>query len=246
MAVANQKLGNYYYTRDPDKAIVHFNKAYQNMSAIGDVNNAIFCLQNIAFTYEEQKRDLANAEKYAQMAIDERKERKDTLQLANMLKYIGYIQGKAGKYAEAKENVKKGIELFSAKRYHQGVAVCYYDFGKVYEYESKLDSALYYFNESKKIWTDLKEQEKRIFNVNNALMHVYTLKDNLAEASKLYRENLAIMGKEYIYWNDKLNFYKSSAALLAKQKDTKQSESYNTQYMHTKDSLTKAGIWIAE
>lgn len=245
-AVANQKLGQYYYTRNPDKAIEHFLKAYPLMLQLGDYNNAIFCLQNIGFTYEEKKNDLANAEKYIALTITARKDRKDTLQLANMYKYLGYLQGKAGKYAEAKENVNMGIALFSSKHYHQGVAVCYYDMGKVYEYEKRADSALYYYQKSKDIWLELGNDNKRLFNVNNALMNVNILKGNLGTAAKLFSENEEIMKKEFIYWSDKLNYYKYSADLFTKKNNRKQADQFGTQYLHTRDSLQRAGVWLNE
>lgn len=246
IAKINQELGQYYYTRNPDKCIEHLKKAYTALVEIKDVNNAIFCLQNIAFTYEEKKNDLTNAELYTQQAIQERKGIKDTLQLANMYKYLGYLQGKAGKFTIAKESVRTGITLFVSKKYEQGVAVCYYDMGKVYEYEQKFDSSIFYFAKSRKIWEELGNQGKRIFNVNNALMHVYSLSGNTTEAGKIFTQNKTILAKEFIYWSDKLDFYKYSAELFNKQQDKIQSAIYNAEYNNTKDSLVKAGIQVVD
>lgn len=242
----NQELGQYYYTRNADKAIEHFKKAYTLLTEIKDVNNAIFCLQNIAFSYEEKKHDLVNAQFYAERAIEERKGIKDTLQLANMYKYLGYLQGKAGKYAEAKESIHTGIDLFNSKKYVQGMAVCYFDMGKVYGYQQQYDSAVYYFRLSIGIWKDLGNQQARLFNVNNSLLHLYNINARMAEAVQVFADNKAILKKEFIYWSDKLDFYKYSAEYFTAKQDRLLSDVFKSEYNKTKDSLVKAGIQVIE
>ena len=70
-----------------------------------------------------------------------RRDKNDTSNQANLLKYLGYLNDRLGHFHLGKIQVAKAIELFTSKNIEYGVAVSWFDLSKVYEFENKIDSA---------------------------------------------------------------------------------------------------------
>jgi hypothetical protein len=83
LAVIYERISTYYYTRDADKSIDYRNKSAENYLLAKDKPRATMSRQNIAFIYDEQKNDPAQALKYVAEAVKSWEELNDTIQLAN-------------------------------------------------------------------------------------------------------------------------------------------------------------------
>jgi len=239
----NQDLGNHYFTTDADECIKHLQKAHSQFTSSGNKKEATTCLQNIAFAYEEQKHDYDNAMKFTKRAITARAEMKDTLQLANMLKYQCFLYGKQHNFAEGKKSADKAMQLYGAKNYKPGLAVTWRDLAILYEEEHNYDSSIAWMKKSLEIWESPEEKagaDSRIFGISSDLIRIYAkagqpedaefmvYKNEQADASKMNNVEL-------------LKFYKESKDFYSKNKDKEKAKLYREKYNEQREKMTADG-----
>ncbi len=70
---------------------------------------------NIAGLYEEQLQQIDSALIYSYASLQDWKQLNDTLQVANLKKYIGYLEGLNGNYNLGSQQIKEAILLFQSK-----------------------------------------------------------------------------------------------------------------------------------
>jgi hypothetical protein len=102
-AVICEKLGFSLYQTKPDSSIYYLKKAsdyYKNI----DAKRSILCLQNMAFIYDEQLSNFKEASTIAQECVGLWKDIDSQVDAANMLKYLGYLNGLLGNFNAAKKN----------------------------------------------------------------------------------------------------------------------------------------------
>src|SRR5690606_24285011 len=93
-AVIHEKLGIYHFSRDAAKSIEHYNRAFKFYTELGKHKKAAFCSNNIAFVFDEGMHDDKQALEAGQKALQLWQQQGDTMQQANMYKYIGLLQGR--------------------------------------------------------------------------------------------------------------------------------------------------------
>jgi len=240
-AAVNDQLGAYYYTRNADKSIAYFQKARKCYLVVDNKKRAALCLHNIAFAYQEQKKNIPEALKYTQLAIKEQTALKDTLSQANMYKFLGMLQGKMHHYPEAKKSIGRSIMLFSLKSYSRGIAVAMRDLAMVYSDEHKMDSCIMNLLKAKEIWKGYTDT-LRIFNLNNSLLDAYLLSNNPAKARDMILENREILTQKQVYFKDKLDFYQSANKFFNKNKENNMADAFARDYKILSDSLVREGI----
>lgn len=240
-AAANNAAGGIYYSRDADKAIMHLQKARDQYTSLNNKKMAAYCMQNIAFAYEEQKNNVPTALDYTRKALQLRAELKDTMEQANMYKYQAYLLGILQNFTAAKKSAWQAIALYKAKNFGMGVAVSYRDLATVYEEERKTDSCIYYYLKAKATWKEANGEISRIYGWNNDLLRIYTAGNKLPEAGEIFAENEAIDATGF-YYTDKLNFYKVSNMYFAKSHDDKMATKYMVKANNMIDSLRQKGI----
>lgn len=246
-AVVSQVMGNHYYNSDPDECIQSLNKAYRLFTAAGNKKEATTCLQNIAFAYDEQKKDVPNAMKYTRRAINARREMGDTLGLANMLKYVALLYGKEKDYKKGKMYARQAVDLFNSKNYLSGVAVSYRDLAIVFEGEGEFDSSIAYMLKSKGIWTTVEKDAQvapfRIYGNNTDLIRINTKAKYMDDAEALVHENEA-MDAEKFHYTAVLNFYKEARDFYSRSKDKDNAKAYKEKYSDLRSKLKDEGIKV--
>ena len=245
-AAITENLGYYYYTQAPDKSIRYAEKAYTLFITTGNNTRAAQCLHNIAFAYDEQKHNIPEAAKYAKLAIQARTALNDTLSMANMYKYLGYLQGKMHDFPVAEKNIKEAIRLFTLKKYMAGAAVSYHNLALVYEEEHKPDSCIANILFAKKIWIAENNDTNRLFDANNILLRVYTAENRLTEAEQAFHDNESMMNGTAMQNMTRsayelLDYYKISQAFFSKKNDDKMVKEYVAKYATLKESMEKEG-----
>ncbi len=249
-AVINEGMGFCYYLKDADKCIKYYLAAYDLFNEAGIKMRSAQCLHNIAFAYEEQKSNTPEALKYTKLAIQARTELKDTLSMANMLKYAGYLEGKLHDFTIAKKDVAEAVRMYTLKKSMAGAAVSYHDLALIYDEEHKPDSCIASIVHAKNIWmSDTKSDTSRIFNANNIMLRVYTSQNNLHDAEAVFGENNAMVNSDAMQdtrraYMDILDFYKNSAAYFGKKSDPKTAEEYNAKYNAYKNELQQHGYHL--
>jgi tetratricopeptide (TPR) repeat protein len=241
LAVVQERISTYYFNRDADKSIQYRNMAAENYLASKDKLRAVMARQNVAFIYDEQKKDYAKALGITEESIKSWTELNDTLQLANMQKYHGYLLGKTGRYEEAVKQVEKAIANFSAMRNKNGVAVSLYDMASIHFEQKKYIPAALSLQLSKSYWK-ADSNMARVVGINNFLLRIYLAAGDLENATKAYNDNLQYIDRRDVHWMDKLNFFQYGAEVLKKTAQPKEAENIMAEYKALKDSLIQQGI----
>jgi len=207
----------------------------------GELRMYIFKIQNKGFMLDEHQADYNGALVEIDKALLLWSAIGDTLSMANLKKYKGYLYGKLLQFSKGKQELNTAISLFSAKQFESGVAVSYHDFSLLYEMEKKLDSALFYENAALKYWQS-QNDTFRIIVSNNQLIHIYTKQNNLDHAIEIQTITENMIHKFNLHWNPLINFYYVSYLLCKKKKNSKLSNHYKKLYGSKIDELKKDNI----
>lgn len=240
-AFVNSNLALVYFTRDAEKCLASLFKARALFLHVGNRRQANGCLQNVGFLYEEQKNNPAEALKYTRQALEKWIELNDTLAAANLYKYEALLQGKLHRFAEAKQNGRKAIELFSAKKFIRGVAVSYFDLAAAYSEEHMPDSAIYLLCEARKIWREYNDTF-RITGIEIELMKNYISAGNRKEALATHFETRSLLKSDHVTFQQRLDFYKYSSELFATRKEQSIAGEFRVKYNSLADSLKQKGV----
>jgi len=245
MATVHQAAGNYFYSRNADSCIAYNQLAFRLFKNAGDEKRAAICLHSIGFAYDEEKQQPASALQYIEQSLPIHRNLNDTLELANMYKYMGMLKGKLNRFAEAKQDVNLAIQYFAAKEYKPGIAVSHFDMAQVFAAENNTDSAIAYLSLAKQYWL-ASNNAGRIFGLNNYFFEIYFKAGMPAGAARVLQENENLLAREKIYYNDRLQFYNNSIVLYSKVNNIDKKQRYTQQYNSLKDSLSRQGINVNE
>ncbi len=242
-ATVARSVGNHYYNTDADECIKYLQKAFRLYSTAGNKKEATYCLQNIALAYEDKKKDYAEAMKYVRRAINARIELKDTMEMANMYKYQGYVFGKMHNFPEGKKSAAKAVQLYTIKNYQPGLAVTYRDLAIVYEEEREYDSSIALMLKAKAIWSTGENKttyQSRIYGNNSDLVRIYTKDGKMEDAETLVHENEAINATDFQH-TEVLAFYKEGRDFYSKNKDKDNSKIYKEKYADLRQTMKDKG-----
>lgn len=239
-AAIQEKLAFHYFSRNAGKSLHHYEQAISLYRQADNQKKMAMCTQNMAFVYDEGLKDNINALEKAGEALQLWRQQNDTMQQANIYKYIGLLEGRLGQYRAAKENISKAIVLFNSQNYTQGIAVCYFDLANVLLEEKDATSAITQLHKAKTIWQGHKDST-RIYIINTALIKGFSANGSQAEIKELLKENLQIEQQVEIYWSNRLDFYKEAQGVTSS-KNKKQAGIFDMKYRTLDDSLTKEGI----
>jgi tetratricopeptide (TPR) repeat protein len=246
-ARVNQAAAGHFYATDADKSIEYQQKAHQLYLTAGNKSEATVCLQNIAFTYEEQKKNYDEALQYAQKAIAVRIELKDTMEQANMYKYIAFLHGKMHNFEAAKQNGAMAVTLYTTQHYLPGLAVTYRNLALVYEEEKKYDSSVRLLQQAITIWQGNPENEHisgtRLYGCRNELIRIYTSMGKMKLAESEIQENMAVDASRFHYIQQ-LGFLKEARDFYTKKKDKSNAKFYTDRYATMANSLRAEGKHI--
>ncbi|WP_276133726.1 hypothetical protein [Polluticoccus soli] len=238
-ALINKKLGDYYFIPDPDKSIHHFRQAVSYYTILNDKPNRAIVLQNLAFAHDEGKFSIAEAIPYAEQALETWKELNDTLQMANMYKYLGLLQGKINRGVQAKRTIDTAIALYRAGNYENGVVVSWHNLAIVHQYRGQYDSAMKYIDMARNYWRI--KDSSRLFELNNLAIEIGLAANNLAPAETAYNENLALLNEKY-FWRDRIVFYTQSINYLRRAGKEKEASLARDKYNALYEDLKKKGL----
>lgn len=146
---------------------------------------------NIANIYDEHIHNLDSAIYYSQYALHIWQTQKDTLQMANLLKYLGLLKGRNGQFSEAKATIQKAILHYEDIPFQQGVAVSKINLADTYFREKDYPNALKYYNQSTDFWWTQNERSRIYTNNILGIQILYTMNES-KKAQHLIEENSII------------------------------------------------------
>ena len=206
-----------------------------------DLKIIAFDLQNKSQILDEIKHDFEGSLILVDKAITLFNYLDDTLNLANNLKFKGYLLGKLGNFTQGKDEIKKAIYLFELKKKDWGVAVSEFDLALVYELENKLDSAIYYCNTSIAYWTS-QNNFSRVFGNQTMLINMLVQYNQLGEAKVMQKTLAQKSNYPDMHWQNILNFYFVSANMFEATKEIESSINYQLLYINKLAELNQNGI----
>jgi hypothetical protein len=206
----NFSLANSFaQTSDCEVRIIEFLKSDAH-SLSGEqkrkILSCIFQIQNQGFLYDEQECKYDSALIKIETALAAWEHLHDTLSQANLLKYMGYLNGRLGNMALGKQQIAKAISLYKAKSAEFGIAVSLFDLAKVYTFDNKLDSAVHFSKEAKAYWVT-QDDPSRLLVVNNHLIYLAGISEIKSTFEALIVENNLLMKNPDLYWQNELDFY---------------------------------------
>jgi hypothetical protein len=165
----------------------------------------------------------------------------DTLNEANNRKFKGYLLGRFFKFEEGKAEIQQAIQLYKLKNADWGIAVSQFDLSRLFEFENKIDSALFYCNIAVSYWKG-KGNSARIFLNQNMLINLLRKSNNITEAKLLQAESFKMAINPELHWQGLLDFYVTSENLYAAAKEFKLAKYYKKLYAKKISDLKKEGI----
>jgi len=194
-----------------------------------ELRRYIFNIQNKGFVLEEKQQDYSNALAEIDKALSIWKSIGDTLSIANLQKYKGYLYGKLKQFEKGKSELRSSIELFKIKSFDAGVAVSQHDFSLLYAFENNIDSALYYEIASNNFWITRKDTLRIVVGYIQ-LIYLYQKKKNIKQAVELQQLSNAMLNNTNTQWLPLINFYYVSYKLYEETKNNKLTEKYKKLY----------------
>lgn len=188
---ALEKKGFDAYQEGPQKAIPIFKNVADNYESIGNYKKAGITNLNIAGIYEEQVNKIDSALYFSKKSLQNFEELGDTMQIANLYKYVGLLKGKNGNFEEAKSNIGKAIELYTSQKFEQGIAVSEFNLASTFYAEQDYENSIKYFDKSKKYWLS-QNGNGRVYSNNILGIKIYDSLKNTNQVNKLIEENRKI------------------------------------------------------
>ncbi len=206
-----------------------------------ELKTLAFGLQNSGQSLDESKHDYTAALTLVSKAITIFNSLGDTLNEANNRKFKGYLLGRFDKFAEGKAEIWQAIKLFHLKNADWGVAVSQFDLSRLFEFENKLDSALFYCDIAISYWKG-KGNSARIFLDQNMLINLLTKLNRLAEAKSAQSQSFKMAENPEQHWQGLLDFYMVSENLYKAAKEFKYADLYQKLYSNKISDLKKEGF----
>lgn len=205
-----------------------------------ELKDLAYKIQNEGFLGEEMNNDYNNSLIQIDKALPIWRILHDTVNEANIRKYKGYLLGHLGKFDDAKAEIFRAINLFTKKHLGFGVAVSEFDLSKVYDMESKSDSALFYANSSLDFWKR-KNDTFRLVVGNNQLINLFYKKKEYSKAESIQLQSKEMTIKP-LHWRPLIDFYFLSSRLYKKINNRKLKNYYSALYKKELNNLKKENI----
>ena len=203
----------------------------------------IFAVQNKGFRLEEGSRDYKGALVQINKALSIWTAINDTASEANLLKYKGYLLGHMNRFSEAKTEIHNAIDLYTLVNMDFGVAVSQFDLSKVYELETKFDSAKYFALKALTYWKT-QADTGRILSIDNELICIFNKTGEFSRAEKVQKEAQPLVETKHMVGPSIIDFDFLSYQLYEKMKNSEMASKYKKLYTDKLADLKKLNIFI--
>lgn len=235
---------NYLNLADDKQADLLLNKVRSQTATEEDraaLQKFAISFHNDAQRLDEQQHDYRKSLQNIEKAINICEVTGDTLNNAFNRKYKGHLLMRLNKVSAAKEEIRQAINLYRSKNTGTGVASSQFDLARIFEFENKADSAIYYAGAARTYWQQ-QENNLQTLVINN-LMQYHLLQLNQTEkAETIYHESELLLKKQAPHWQPLLDYYFTSMLLFRQINDLTASTHYRELYIAKMDALRKEGI----
>lgn len=150
-------------TRDLERSLEHYDKAYAIFEKIGDDNGMATILNESGVVFEYQNKFDEAIRRY-QKSMETRVRMKDTVGMAYSLNFMGTAYTEAGKYPEAEKSLRACQQLRELIRDSFTLALTHSDLGSLYLRWNKPQEARTSFNVSNRIANAMRYPDLQMHN----------------------------------------------------------------------------------
>lgn len=186
-----EKKGFKVYQESPSKAITIFKQVALEYEKQQNFTKAGFTNLNIANIYDEHKSQFDSALFYAEKSLNIWEIQKDTMQIANLYKYIGLLQGRIGQFVDAEYHIQNAIKMYDNLEFHSGIAVSEFNLADMYFQKKEYNNSIKYFNKAKDFWYS-QNDNGRIYANNILGIRIFNTTNNESMVENLIKENRKI------------------------------------------------------
>ena len=180
------------YSENPMQAAEIFKKVAAEYRELKNYKKSGQTNLNIAGIYEEKLSDYSTALFYSKQSLQDWKTTNDSMQIANLYKYVGYIEGLNNNYDKAEEDIQTAINIYTQLNFKQGIAVSNINMAKVMLLKTNYKEAKKYYDKSKAFWNKIGDKS-RIFDNNLVGIRIFQKLSQTEQVSKLIQENELIL-----------------------------------------------------
>lgn len=197
--------------------------------------------QNSGQRLDETNHDYKKALDHIEKAIALYDGLGDTLNIAFNKKYKGHLLVRLGKIPQAKIEIRTAINLYRAANTGAGVASSQFDLARVFEFENKTDSAIYYAGASRDYWKQ-QQNNLQLLLINNMMVYHLLQLNQTEKAEAVYHESELLLQKQPAHWQPLLDYYFTSMLLFRQINDIHNSSHYRVLYLQRVEALRREGI----
>ena len=189
-SIAN--IGFQEYTKNPLGALPYFINAANAYQFLDSFNKSGNVFLNVAGIYEEHTLHIDSAMIFAGHSLNNYRKGSDSMQIANLYKYYGYLVGIDGNIPTGINIIDTAIGIYTRHEFQQGVAVSRYNLARLAfiqkEYQ-KVDSLL---DLAAKVW--IQERDAfRYFLINQLRLEVGIATSNSLLIDHAIQQNDSIL-----------------------------------------------------
>lgn len=228
-----------------DKRIDQLLNKLQAQQATGEDRNE---LQKIAQAVQERAqwlegnaRDYKKAMQSTDRVIVLYEALHDSLNLAFARKNKGLLLVRMGKNTAAKTEMRTAAQLYRLTNTGAGLAAVQFDLARLFEYETKQDSAIYYAEQARAYWKK-QEDNLQIIVINSMLVYHLLQLSRIDKAQLIYNESKLLLAKQPIHWQPQLDFYFTSMLLFRQTNDASMVSYYQDLYFNKVEALKREGV----
>lgn len=179
----------------PEEAVEYFITLADKYGEAKDTIKYGLTLLNISNLFDEYLSDDINALAYAEKALGHWAMQEDTLQMANLYKYIGLINGRLKNFAKGKEQIQISRTMYEYLGSIPGLKVCDFNLASLLYYEGDYEGSIDLALSAEPFWLDRNDDVRR-FNIHTLVLKNYrSLSEELkAKDHMLINENLIKRG----------------------------------------------------
>ncbi|MDB4438886.1 hypothetical protein N9176_01420 [bacterium] len=192
-----EKISFKMFQKNPVRSISFYNEMANIYSRQDKKDKAANTHFNISKIYTQYTTDVKRASHHGHMSLGLWEQLKDTMQMANLFNYCGYLSAMEGNVDFGMLQLNKAEQLFIGLESYEGKALTYYNMARVFLVEGENEKAEQFFKLSKKYWTENFNAD-RVFELNNFAVKIYKQLNSATEVQKVVNENNQILKKQAI------------------------------------------------
>jgi len=206
-----------------------------------EAENLAAALQTASQQSAGQLQDYKKAIQYIDKAIAIDDVIADTMAMALDRKYKAHILVKMDKPAAAKTEIRTALDLYSLKSVRAGIASAHLDMARVFEYEEKPDSAIYYAQQARDFWK-AQPNNLQLLIINNLLVYQLLKISQAEKAEIVYHDSETLLKTQPAHWQPEIDFYFTSMLLFRQLNNADLASQYRGRYITRVDALRQQCI----